>query len=354
MSGESATLGQSLLDAATLALHDIYMPLKTDQIKARIILIPKDTGSSPASAGAAAEEALAQGAQLIIGPLYGAASSAAAPAARKSGVPMLSLSNNKTVAGDNVYVFGFLPDQQVNRVTDYAARTNISSFGALLPNDAYGTTVADTLKSTLTSRAIHIEPIEMYAKTSANLDAAVDRLRQGYDRARFQALFIAEGGDQLKAILAALKAKGFARGSARLVGTGLWDDEATIKNPDMQGAWFASSPPQFYASFERHFVAAYHYKPERLASLAYDAVTMAAELSMKAGTANFSQAALTQPQGFHGPANGLYRLMPGGTSERALSVMEINNGAVKMLATAPLGFDTDDHAHPAATPSTPR
>lgn len=340
MSGESQALGQSLLDASTLALHDIYMPLKPDQIHARIILIPKDTGSSPASAASAAEQAVGQGVSLIIGPFYGASVSAAAPVAHKSGVPMLSLSNNKAVAGDNVYVFGFLPEQQIQRVAEYAARVNVSSFGALLPNDAYGSTVSETLKSSLAGRGISVDPVEMYARTSSNLEAAAIRLRAGYDKNKFQALFIADGGDELKEMLASLKNHGLDRKSVRLIGTGLWDDEEVRNNPDMLGAWFASSPPHYYTEFERHFVAAYGYKPQRLASLTYDAVMLAATLAMNGGGPNYSAQVLTNPQGFIGPANGLYRLKPDGTSERALSIMEISaGGGVKMLDSAPMTFE---------------
>jgi ABC-type branched-subunit amino acid transport system substrate-binding protein len=339
MSGESQSLGQAMMDAATLALYDAYMPLSPSQITAQVVLIPKDTGNSPASAAAAVEAVVQQGASLIIGPLYSGSVSAAAPVARRASVPMIALSNNRAVAGPGVYVYGFLPEQQVGRVAEYAARQNISSLAALLPNDAHGTAIAETLKSTLTGKGVRVEPVEMYSRSNATLTAAVARLKQGMDRAPAAALFLADGGDQLNNTLAALQAGGVERKTLRLIGTGLWDDDQVRQNPAMQGAWFASSPPNYYASFEKRFLAAYGYKPQRLASLAYDAVTLAAEITLKNGAARFDAGTLTNPLGFLGPGNGLYRFKADGTAERALAVMEISEGSVKTLDAAPKAFD---------------
>ncbi len=339
MSGESQSLGQSMMDAATLAVYDVYMPLNPSQITAQVVLIPKDTGTSPAGASAAAETVIGQGASLIVGPLFSTGVSAAAPVAQRAGVPMIALSNNRAVAAPGVYVYGFLPEQQVVRMGEYAARQNVSSLAALLPNDAHGTAIAETLNTTLTGKGVRVAPVEMYSRSTTTLTAGATRLKQGLDRAPANAIFLADGGDQLGQTLGALQAAGIERRNYRLIGTGQWDDELVRRNPAMQGAWFASSPPEYYAAFERRFLAVYGYKPQRLASLAYDAVTLAAELALKNGGARFDANTLTDPRGFLGPGNGLYRFRADGTTERALAVMEISEGSMKTLDAAPKAFD---------------
>ncbi len=339
LTGESKALGQSMLDAATLALYDAYVSLPPDKITARVTLIPKDTQSSPALAAEAAKEVIAQGASLIIGPLFSSSVSAVAPIARAAGVPVLSLSNNKAVAQPGVYVLGFLPEQQVKRVSEYAALHNITAIGALVPNDAYGKTVSDTLSNTLTPQGVRIEPVESYSQTQANLEAAITRIKAGYSRAPFQGLMLAESGPLLRDMLTALKSNGLSGKSVRFLGTGLWDDEEILANPDLRGGWLASAPPQDYASFSRRFVASYAYKPKRLAGLAYDAVALAAKIALASGGPDYSDLTLTAPDGFIGPADGLYRLRLDGTSERALAVMEITEGGFRQLDPAPLAFD---------------
>ena len=84
-----------------------------------LVLLPKDTAGDPATARTAAESAISDGADLIIGPLFQDAVAAAGRAARDADVPMLSLSSSSAVAGDGVYQLSFPPDEEVRRVTEY-------------------------------------------------------------------------------------------------------------------------------------------------------------------------------------------------------------------------------------------
>lgn len=345
LSGDQQALGQAMLDAATLALYDEYFVMKAGNIKARLVLMPKDTGNSPTTAVAAAEEVLKQGAQIIVGPVFSPYVTAIAPLARKAGVPMLTLSNNRAVAGEGVYLLGFMPEQQAARIAEYASLKSLTSFGALAPNDAYGKAVTEAMAGALGARGITVSPVEMYAaRSTANLEAAVTRLKGGYDRTPFKALLIAEGGEQLKQILNYLKAQQITRENVRLLGTGLWDEAEIFTNPDMQGAWFASAAPNYYRPFAKRFEAVYGYYPQRIASLAYDAVALASKLSQEKGGAHFDAATLTSRKGYLGPANGLYRLNADGTNTRALAVIEIRQGQAKSLDPAPLNFDNLEEA----------
>ena len=126
------------------------------------------------------------------------------------------------------------------------------------------------------------------------------------------------------------------------------------KIPDMAGAWYPSAPPGPYDMFEKHFIATYGYKPVRLASLAYDAITLVATLSMPTPGTGITTAMLTNPSGFQGSANGLFRLHANGTSERALAIMEINPAGLKMLDAAPMSFTSPgEGARPSVKPVIP-
>lgn len=341
LSGDSASVGQAMLDAATIALYDNYLSVPSEQIRAQVVLVPKDSGNTAADAARAAQQAIEQGATFIVGPLFSQAVTAVAPIARAKNVKILTFSNNKAVAGGGVYVFGFLPEQQVLRMAEFAFLRNYTRVALLAPNDAYGQKIQEVLTAAYAQKGGTVVPAELYAPNQANIDAAVNRLA-AYNNAnldrRFQAVFIADSGPQLKNIIASFKKTNIDLSKIKLLGTGLWDDPEIAKIPEMSGAWFSSSPPEDFRDFERRFFTTYGYKPVRLASLAYDAVTLVALLTL-GDPYGLNSTTLTNPAGFQSPANGLVRLLPDGTSDRRLSVMEITSSGPKTIDIAPKDFD---------------
>jgi branched-chain amino acid transport system substrate-binding protein len=121
----------------------------------------------------------------------------------------------------------------------------------------------------------------------------------------------------------------------------------------LQGAWFSSSPPESSREFERRFTSIYGYKPVRLASLAYDALTLLATTTMSSSQTTVNTSALLDPQGFSSPANGLFRLRPDGTSERRLSIIEVTDGGFKVVDPARKLFEDDAALMPAAGATPP-
>ncbi len=343
LSGDSSAVGNAMLDAATMALYDNYLAVPSNRIHSQIVLMPRDTGNTPADAVVATKQALEQKATFIIGPLFSQSVTAIAPLAQEKNISMLTFSNNKAVAGNGVYLFGFLPEQQVSRLADYAFLHKLQRVAVLAPNDSYGEKINETLGEIYRNKGGIVSPTEFYAPSPANIDAAISRLVNTYNNAseerRFQAIFIGDGGYQLKNIIQSLKKTNLDLSKIKLLGTGLWDDPEIAKIPEMQGAWFASSPPNAYHDFERRFMTVYGYKPVRLASMAYDAVTLAVAVSMPSPATSISTAALIDPSGFNSPANGLFRLRADGTIERRLAVMEVTPTGFKIIDPAPLGFE---------------
>lgn len=343
LSGESQQVGKAMLDAALMALSDSYLTVPTGQILSQVVLIPKDTGNSPSETEAAARTAIEQGAKFIIGPLFSQTVPGVSAIAKEHNVPVLTFSNNISVASGDTYVFGFLPEQQVERIAEYAYLQNMPYIAVMAPNDTYGQKVRDLLAENYSRKGGVVSPIELYAPSPVNIDAAVARLVRAYNNTpvdrRFKAIFIADGGFQMKYIIEAFKRYNFDLSKVKLLGTGLWDDPEIARIPEMAGAWFPSSPPGPYENFETHFQAIYGYKPIRLASLAYDAVSLVASLTMQTHGEGVNNAQLTDPRGYNGPANGLFRLNLSGTSERKLAILEITpEQDFKVIDTPGLGF----------------
>jgi hypothetical protein len=118
LSGPRADLGQAMLRAAELALFDVA--------DARFALIVRDTQGTPEGARLAAEQAIAAGANLLLGPVFSTSVEAVAPVAQGGRVPVVAFSNDRQVARPGVWVTGLLPGEQVaRRLSDGHARSNV-------------------------------------------------------------------------------------------------------------------------------------------------------------------------------------------------------------------------------------
>jgi ABC-type branched-subunit amino acid transport system substrate-binding protein len=112
LSGPAEALGRDMLDAAQMALFDVG--------DNKLVLLPRDTEGTPAGARRAAEQVLAEGAEVILGPLFAPAVAAVSPLAAQADVRVLAFSNDASVATDGTFLLGFRPEEQVRRVVAYA------------------------------------------------------------------------------------------------------------------------------------------------------------------------------------------------------------------------------------------
>ncbi|MDB5511094.1 MAG: ethanolamine utilization protein EutM, partial [Enterovirga sp.] len=152
------------------------------------------------------------------------------------------------------------------------------------------------------------------------------------------AIFIPASGDELPAIGTALAAAGFSAARVKPLGTGLWNDPRASRVPALQGGWFAAPDPSGYAAFSERYRARFGAEPTRIATLAYDAVSLAAALGRTGGAAGrFSESALQAPTGFAG-ADGVFRFRSDGTNERALAVSELRGEGAVVISAAPKAF----------------
>ena len=334
LTGRHAEIGKAMQDAATVALFDRYARLSASTTT-RVELLPRDTGDTPQQASAALNDALENGAELIIGPLFAEDAAALAKTANAKGVSMISFSNHAAHAKPGLYMYGFSPQEQAARVVTYAFKHGRARIAALVPESALGKSVADAANAALDANGAQLVALAFYPPQGVGLDKALsDLLPAGAPT--FDALLLPEGGPALATILRALEARGVKMPKVQLLGTGIWDDAALIRRVNLDGAWLASSPPSATGLFEQRFMANYTYQPPRIASLAYDAVSLAVTLA--AGERGFTRSSLTNPAGFNGPANGNFRLHSDGTVERGLAVLQVSGATFGVIDLAPKSF----------------
>ncbi|WP_221791916.1 penicillin-binding protein activator [Aquisediminimonas sediminicola] len=324
LTGENAGVGQSIADAANLALLD------SGTTKLRVT-----TYDTALGAANAVNRALADGNRLILGPLLSDDVRAVSSIAAKADVPVLSFSNDISVAGNGTYILGFTPGQSINRVVRYARTQGKSRFAGLVPNGVYGKRASATLISAAEQAGASVVAMQSYDRSTASLSVAIKKLQanQGYD-----AVLIADSGRFAIQAVPLIRKNGGA--DAQILGTELWNTENSIAaNPVMQGAMFASVSDGMFNQLSAKYKARFGRSPYRLASLGYDAVLLTIRVAgnWTPGT-NFPAKALNDPGGFAG-VDGAFRFRNGFIAERALEVQQITSGKFATISPAPRKFD---------------
>lgn len=332
LSGPKASLGQSMLQAAQLALFDMgYNNFK---------LIPRDSKGTSAGARTAANSAINDGAQLILGPLFAVSVQAVKSVAKPNNINVIAFSTDWTLADRGTFLMGFMPFSQVDRVTQYATQKGYNNFAVIAPRDKYGDIVTGRFDNAVkNNRAAISKSIRFMPGDPAVINQVATLKSDGTPN--FQAVFMPVGGSQTETISSALSYNKMMPNNIKRLGTGLWDDPRIASQPNMQGAWFAAPSPNARRGFEQKYLSTYGQAPVRLATLAYDATALAAILARNgfqngAGPA-YSYNALTNPNGFAG-ADGVFRFQPNGIVERQLAILELRRGQLVEIDPAPSRF----------------
>ena len=333
LTGQAAPIGQSLQQAAEMALFDSGAK--------ELSLATYDSGSTPETAIEAYRKARTEGAALVLGPLFGNSATALAPLVGQGGANVVSFSNDEAAATRGVWVMGIAAPPQVRRVVDHAIDAGIRRFATFAPNTPYGEQMARTLESHVAVRGGTVVASELYDANSADLITPAKRLagetlgRSGNDGKL--AVLVPVAPPRLSPALSALTAAGIDKASVQFVGTGVWDVPGIGADSMLRGAWYAAPDPARRADFERRYTSTYGRPPHRLATLAYDGVALAGHLARLKPGGDFSAEAITNPNGWSG-VDGIFRFLPDGRTERALAVIEIQGERNVVVSPAPTTF----------------
>jgi ABC-type branched-subunit amino acid transport system substrate-binding protein len=325
--GNAGIAATSMRNAAELAITEFKNP--------DLQLLVKDDTGTPQGAQSAVQQALDEGARIIIGPIFAQSVSAVAPIARQRGVPIIAFSTDTNVAARGVYLLSFLPESDVHRIIDYSVSRGKRSFAALIPDNAYGTVVQAAFQQAAARRGGRVVAIERYPADPARRQEAIRRIAAAARRA--DAVFIPDNAETVPQIVQGLGSAGADLRRVQLIGTGLWDEPALFANPSMNGGWFAAPGAEGFRNFSQRYRARYGQEPVRTSSLAYDAVALIAALVKTQGPQSLNDQALTNPSGFAG-IDGVFRFRADGTNERGLAVMEIKPTGSVVISQPPRSF----------------
>ena len=369
LSGDTAEVGNALMNAVTLALFDAK--------DKRLEIIPVDTRGTPQGAEEAAQELISQNVDIVIGPLFSDSIKAAHPIIKRAGVKMIGFSTDHDVAGDGVYLLSFRPEEQVGRIIKYASDQRYGKFAALIPDTLYGGRVMSVLEPLVASEFNDLVSLEIYPSDGTLLDDPVKRIAN-YDYRRqefieemrflrslgrdddmgqeflneirnmealgdveFDAILLPEGGSMLGSLAPLLSYYEIDLTKVKVLGTGLWHDPMLFNEPQLQGGWFAAPDDERANQFITRYEQAFGRTPPRIVSLGYDAMALVANIVRDQRAPTFSNRILTNPNGFYG-LDGIFRFHRTGLVERGLAVYEVTTDAFIKIDDAPSSFVEDE------------
>ncbi len=313
----------AIRNAADLAMSEFDNP--------EITLLVKDDRGDPAGARDAVQQALSEGAELVLGPFTATAVQQASPLTKTAGRPMIAFSSDTSVAQPGVYLLSFAPQTDVARIMSFAAGRGKKSIAALLPEGAFGNVIVAEYQQQISSLGLTQGPIQRYApgQAAAAARALADQI-SGVD-----ALLATDLTDAMAITADAIAAAGIR--NVQILGTGVWNDLSVLQKPALQGGWFSAPDAAGFNSFAERYRKRFSSSPTRTATIGYDSVALAAALVRTQGSNRFASQTLTNPSGFAGQ-DGIFRFRPDGTNERALAVLQVTNRAAQVISPSPRGF----------------
>lgn len=329
LSGHAASTGQSMKNAAMMAIGDIN--------NNNLVVQFYDTKGTGNGARVAIENALNAGSDMILGPLTSEEVAAVSAEAKNKNIPVVSFSTAPNVLQSGIYSLGLLNQNQINRIIDYAASQGRSRIAAVLPNNQSGENMYHSLMKAAQNKGISVVKVGFYAPSSMDFTDLVTQMKSG--GVDFDALLIPETGNRLKAISSMFSYYDVAAPEVLFLGTSVWNNGALNKETELYGAAYPVISLKNQSRFAEKFNDLFGERPNDLSIFAYDAVALASMVARQGGNV-YEQ--ILRPEGYSG-MSGSFRIFADGTSEHSMDIVTVSSGGKYVVEYAPSQF----HGYPA-------
>jgi ABC-type branched-subunit amino acid transport system substrate-binding protein len=359
LSGKGEKIGEVLLRSAQLSMFN--NPLNN------IILMPYDTKTMPIDAVNALNNAIRDGADIVIGPFSTQETEAMVDLAAANNLIVLSLSDNVSLLKNkrpNLYLMGITPYQEMKKLVDYLIDDrNFYVFSALFPANVYGSQISKILNDAIKRKDAKLIKRDFYKVDDAKLKSKVDNILnfnifrdevykqyeedkplaklEGLkmdieikyveeDKIFADAFLIPDSGYELVRIGRYYSDYNGKNKKPLLVGTSKWLNNNLYNNSNFNGAIFVAPNPSTFLDFQNDYYEKFQSYPLRIGALIYDAVTVVVESYAKSQDKENIRYAIENYQGFQG-INGRFRFLQTGQLERKLVIIQINNGKYEIV-----------------------
>ena len=325
-----SAVGTSMANSSELAMAFVQA---NPNLGDNITVVVKDTGATAAGAAQAATQAVSEGASLILGPLRADQVTAVGQVAKTAGISVIGFSNNSGAASPGVFLLNVLPESEVKRSMSYVKKLGKKAVAGIFPTSDFGRIQEGAFRqamSELGMNAVAVYSFKSEAEARTVITQVIPLLQSG----QIDTLFIPDRATA-PSLANLLQEGGIAPGGVQLVGSGDWNGDPSIANTTtLAGAIFPAPDQSGLNALTTEYQAKFGTAPHPFATLAYTATILANAKSLANGTPRYDRGLLTASAGFNG-RDGVFRFLPDGRSEFALSIRQVTIGGSSIAEDAP-------------------
>ena len=363
LSGSNSKIGESLLKASRLSLNKT----KNKNIK----LLVKDTENIDKNIISSYYELINEDVDIILGPLFSKNIELITPIATEENTIMITFSNNMGIKNENTFISGLAPENEIEKIFEYAILNGKNKFAVILPNNQYGLRSKKLIENILSENQSLLSKLVLYdsknpdfymvAKVVANyeqrkfdLEKKLEELKniESLDSKKiykklknqdtlgeldFDSLYIGvENVKHLSMLASILPYYDVDPKKVFYMGNSLWAQNIVLKEPALEKGYFPNIDQIGIENFELEYQSIFAQKPHKVSSLAYDLIGLIS--SLQKNSQNIDVKNITNKNGFIG-SNGLFRFKKDGSIERSLSIFQIKNQKIIEIKKADLNFN---------------
>ncbi len=328
--GNAANVGRAMANGARLAMD---FAARSGAHNIHIVL--KDSGQDEARARAAAQQAVSEGAALILGPLRAGAVAAAGEVALAATIPLIGFSNTASIARPGLYLLSVLPEAEAMRALSFARAQGRQSAAALVPANGYGEVMGAAFQRAASELGMGVRGVFSFAG-EAQARQMIEQLIPQLMARQIDTLFLPDRATAPSfGIL--LGAAEVPRERLTILGSSDWaGDRAISGQPFLAGAHFPAIDPSGLAAIAPQYRERFGAEPHQLSTIAYTAVLLANNSALAQAAPRFGPQVLLSPNGFNG-RDGVFRFHHDGRSEYGLVINRVTPQGAEIADPVQLG-----------------
>ena len=348
LSGEHSEIGNLILNAIEMAVF------QTEENKLELHI--KDTEAKSDKAKKVLSELIDEGVKVVIGPLFSKSLAAIQSEVTSNNINIFALTNNINLRNKGIWIFGVDPQAQTEKVLQYALEKGSKNIAALLPQNAYGLLLFDTITSFTQANLMKIEKIEFYNFSVESQRKTAQKISEGFEDYKlyldkikeqdneeekgnevlfmekpFDSVFIAAAGQNLTVLSSQLQYNNVDPKIVQYLGISSWEDSSILNEPALEGGVFVTTSEMYQKKIKLIYKNSFNKEMPKIAMIAYDIVALLGSLNNLGS--NFNIYDLVNDEGYIG-LRGLFRLKKNGVVERAFQLKKIKNKKFTILKKA--------------------
>lgn len=321
LTGKASSIGAGMQNAMFLASDDFK--------NNKVVLKFYDTNSSMDGANQAAQRAISEGAQLILGPLMSEEVEGVADIALSADVPVVSFTTSPQVLQKGIYSIGLLNGEQIDKAISYASTRGRKKLALLVPDNNSGLNIAKSALMSSLKQDVELVKIGFYNQNTLDFSSIIAEISAPLD---FDTILIAGGGNRLKSMASMFAAHNNVLYPDMLfLGTSAWEGTNLSKETTLHHGVYPMMNKGYGAYFSDKYKNTFGEQPKPIYSFAYDSVLLASTIAAK-NQKNIEDV-ITSKNGFIG-VNGYFKILPTGESVHSLDMLEVTADGPKIISSS--------------------